>query len=144
MIQKSSILPNYECIKSHLFGMSVTLQSNNNIYLIPSNIANSPIIRKLPIAAGKSANAYQSSDISSQDENNHCNCLDSSTILYASAALGVIHNLSTNKQTFFDQHTDDITAITISMDGKLAATGCCGKYPIIHLWSTIANPMTGN
>eukprot|EP01035_Chromulina_nebulosa_P020489 gene20489-26582_t len=58
------------------------------------------------------------------------------TIVYSTASLGVIHNLQSNQQTFFDKHSNDITAIAISIDGQLAATGCTDKFPTIYIWST--------
>ena len=58
------------------------------------------------------------------------------SLVYASAALGVIHDLATNKQTFFAGHDDDITCICLSNSSLLAATGQMGKTPVIHVWRT--------
>jgi hypothetical protein len=44
-------------------------------------------------------------------------------VVYTAAAVGVVHNISTNQQQFFDGHTDDITCMTLSSDGDLVATG---------------------
>jgi hypothetical protein len=61
-------------------------------------------------------------------------------LVYASAALGVVHDLRTNQQTLFAGHDDDITCITLSNRGELAATGQMGKSPVVHIWSTAPTP----
>jgi hypothetical protein len=44
-------------------------------------------------------------------------------VLYAVAAICVVHELESGKQTFFHGHRDDITAVAVDREGKLAATG---------------------
>ena len=61
-------------------------------------------------------------------------------LVYASAALGVVHDLATNQQTLFAGHDDDITCIALSNRGALAATGQTGKNPVVHLWNTAPTP----
>ena len=51
-------------------------------------------------------------------------------LVYASAALGVVHDVRSNKQRLFAGHSDDISCIALSNDGTLAATG---KWAI---WTT--------
>lgn len=63
------------------------------------------------------------------------------TIVYTSAALGIVHDLANNSQQYFEGHDNDITCITTSSDGTLAATGSMGKKAVIHIWQTI-NPTT--
>ena len=63
-----------------------------------------------------------------------------STLVYASAALGVVHDLATNKQKLFAGHTNDITCITLSNSGSIAATGQTGKDAVVHIWSTASTP----
>ena len=58
------------------------------------------------------------------------------TVVYASAGLGIVHDLASNSQQYFEGHNNDITCITMSSDGTLAATGCMNKKPIIHIWQT--------
>ena len=62
--------------------------------------------------------------------------IDGATVVYATAGMGVVHNLRTNTQLFYDGHKDDITCITISVDGALVATGCMGKDPVVEVWPT--------
>lgn len=84
-------------------------------------------------------------------------------VAYASAGLGVLHDLASNSQTHYNGHTDDITCMALSTDGILAATGwydyndsyirCIrdayidycdnsnGKEPTVHVWDTeISDP----
>ena len=60
--------------------------------------------------------------------------------MYASAALGVVHDLTTNQQTMFAGHDDDITCIALSNRGALVATGQTGKNPVVHIWNTAPTP----
>lgn len=72
-------------------------------------------------------------------------------VVYMTACLGVIHNKSDNTQTFFggnevdmvekvhakdkNNHTDDITSLSISSDRTLACSGQRGSCPTIFVWS---------
>ena len=49
--------------------------------------------------------------------------LDTATVIYAAAGLGVIHDLTANKQSFYNGHSEDVTCLAMSSDGALAATG---------------------
>jgi WD40 repeat protein len=66
-------------------------------------------------------------------------------LVYAAAGVGVVHDLETNTQKIYNGHYDDITCITISGDGRLAGTGCCGKKGdaerdlLIHVWDVTAS-----
>ncbi|CUG89314.1 Hypothetical protein, putative [Bodo saltans] len=55
-------------------------------------------------------------------------------LLFYAGAVAVVHDVTTNTQTFFQEHTDEITALTVSKDGTLAATGDQGKYPCVYVW----------
>lgn len=56
-------------------------------------------------------------------------------LIYSSAALGIVHDLKTNTQAFFDEHTDDISCISLCRQGNLVATGQVGKSPNLKVWS---------
>jgi WD40 repeat protein len=69
---------------------------------------------------------------------------DPNKVVYITAALGVVLDKTNNTQKFFGggdikdttTHNDDIMAIAISPDRKIAATGQVGKNPIICVWNT--------
>lgn len=63
--------------------------------------------------------------------------IDQSALVYTAAALGIVHDLSTNRQSFFSGHTDDVTCLTLSHCRQLAATGEAGRAPVIHVWSAV-------
>ena len=44
-------------------------------------------------------------------------------VCFATAALGVVYDLPTNQQVFFEGHTDDISCLAVARNGALAATG---------------------
>jgi hypothetical protein len=49
-------------------------------------------------------------------------------VLYTAAAVGVIHDIETNRQRFLLGHTDDISALAVDGTGRLAATGALWVY----------------
>lgn len=55
------------------------------------------------------------------------------TLFYA-GAVAVVHDVSLNTQTFFQEHQDEITSLAVSKDGTLVATGDQGKYPCVYVW----------
>lgn len=60
------------------------------------------------------------------------------TILYSSAATVVLHSMSTNTQSFFNGHTDDVTCVALSADGRYAASGQVGRSPVAKVWDVNA------
>lgn len=64
-------------------------------------------------------------------------------LVYSAAALGVIHDLKTNTQFFFDQHTDDITCMSACKPSRLVASGECGKSPVLLIWTYAFNTRGG-
>jgi microtubule-associated protein-like 6 len=55
-------------------------------------------------------------------------------IVYFAGAVAVVHDVTDAKQTFFREHQEEITSMTLSKDGTLAATGDQGKYPSVYIW----------
>lgn len=55
-------------------------------------------------------------------------------MIYATSAIGVVHNVKTNTQSFFEGHTDDVCCISMSLDGHTVATGQVGKNPFVLVW----------
>jgi len=76
-------------------------------------------------------------------------------VVYPAAALGIIHQISTNVQTFFgggmveskaknvsstqNAHTDDILCLHISKDYNYVATGQVGASPVAFIWDMSGN-----
>ena len=61
--------------------------------------------------------------------------LASGEIVYTVAAVAVIFHPEERRQRFFvGQHSDDITALAVSADGTLVATGERGPHPVIYVW----------
>jgi len=65
--------------------------------------------------------------------------LDSDNIVYHAAAVGIVHNIKTGKQRFFNgSHVDDILCLTCHPNKKYIATGDIvsinGEGPIIAIW----------
>jgi len=62
-------------------------------------------------------------------------------VVYASAALGVIYEKRTNSQVFHIHHTSsevsDISALTVSSDGRFAATGDQSSKPRLRVWDAL-------
>jgi WD40 repeat protein len=101
--------------------MSGSVYSGNTLYALASTPAS--------FGSSGAATARSSPDF-----------IDPATVVYAAAGLGVVHNLATNQQLYFDGHTDDVTCITVSQDGQYAATGQMGRAPMVHIWPTDIAP----
>ncbi|CAG9313094.1 unnamed protein product [Blepharisma stoltei] len=71
-------------------------------------------------------------------------------VVYMTAALGVVLDKSNNTQKFFgagnvkqaNGHSDDITALAVTTNRDLVATGEVGQNPKICVWS-VSNPEAG-
>lgn len=63
-------------------------------------------------------------------------------IVYFSAAVGIVHNIASNKQAFFGDgnvktatgHNDDVESLALSPDRNLVVTGQRGPNPSIIVW----------
>ncbi|EAR94225.2 HELP domain protein (macronuclear) [Tetrahymena thermophila SB210] len=62
--------------------------------------------------------------------------LKSGNIVYNAAALGIVMDITSNTQRFFNLHTDDITAIDVHPDSIRVATGQIGAKPSIYVWDS--------
>ena len=56
-------------------------------------------------------------------------------LVYNAAALGIVLDIETNTQKYFNKHNDDITAIDMAPDGFTIATGELGAKPLICVWN---------
>ncbi|KRW98348.1 WD40-repeat-containing domain [Pseudocohnilembus persalinus] len=71
-----------------------------------------------------------------KDMRNNIKYLPNGNIVYNAAALGIVYDIKANEQRYFKEHRDDITALSVSQDTTLAATGETGAKPRIFVWST--------
>ena len=65
--------------------------------------------------------------------------LDDGRLLFASAALGIVHDTATGAQHYYEGHDDDVTAVALHPAGELAATAqiasaWSGTRPWIAVW----------
>lgn len=122
-LSRSNQPPQYDLVRRHVFGVSTTHYSGNMLYVLPGSTRSG----SGTVAGGHAGNVSARSN---------ADFLDPAKILYTSAALGVVHDLSHNRQAFFNMHSDDITCVAVNDDGSLAATGCVGKQAVILVWRT--------
>ncbi|XP_042240211.1 echinoderm microtubule-associated protein-like 6 isoform X2 [Homarus americanus] len=57
-------------------------------------------------------------------------------LVYYVAGVGVVHDITLRKQTFYTGHNNDITSLAMTGDMHLAATGQVGKDAYITVWDT--------
>lgn len=111
---RSAEAPNCELAPVHCFGMACNLHSNNVLYSLSSEHCANP-------------NGHRADP----------DFLDPSVIVYPSAAMGVIHDLSNNNQLFFNEHDHEITTMSMSHCGSYVATGSCGAHKsCIYVWES--------
>ena len=55
-------------------------------------------------------------------------------VVFTAAAVAVIQSVSSGAQQFYNNHTDDITCLTVHYKGKIAATGQMGKPCYALVW----------
>ena len=58
-------------------------------------------------------------------------------LVYPAAATGVVYDPLRHRQRFFTGHDDAITCLAVSPDRRTVATGQCGRYPRVFLWSAV-------
>ena len=58
-------------------------------------------------------------------------------LVFPAAAVGVVMNSATRKQTFFNKHADDVLCLAMHPTGQVAATGQIGSKAPIHVWKTV-------
>lgn len=66
------------------------------------------------------------------------------TVVYAAAALGVVHDIVANTQRFFEGQTLDITCMAVAQSDSLVVTGCCAGStigPNMMVSHCIASPL---
>ena len=68
----------------------------------------------------------------------------SGKVAYYVAATGVVMDPETREQSFFVDHTDDITCMAMHPNGRLLVTGQMGVEPHMLVWEDSAMPNSGN
>ena len=114
--------------RDHVYGLNANLNTGNNIYTLPLAPA-----------------AYSGRGSAIQSRNDLKTISTGSIGVYVSGPVGIIHDLQTHTQVFYEGHIDDITCLDVSNDGEYAATGCVrsvGKVhgAQIHIWYTNLSP----
>jgi hypothetical protein len=115
-VNRSNSLPPYDLVRRHVFGMSATQYSGNALYALPST--------PTTFHTGGAGGGYGAGGggggggVGGGSSRSNPDFIDPACIVYAAAGLGVVHDLSSNKQHFFEGHDDDITCITVSADGE--------------------------
>ena len=56
-------------------------------------------------------------------------------VVFTAAAVAVIQQVESGAQVFYNNHTDDITCLTVHYGGKIAATGQMGKPCYALVWN---------
>lgn len=65
---------------------------------------------------------------------------EGAAIVFPAAAAGIVHDLATNTQSFYLEHTDDIISLIVNENPKfknVVATGQIGANPVIRIWDAL-------
>ena len=61
-------------------------------------------------------------------------------VVFMAAALGVVHHLATNSQTYFRGHDAELRCIALHPNGEFVASGQtvgrCGQLPFVCVWNS--------
>jgi WD40 repeat protein len=71
-----------------------------------------------------------------EDARNNLRYTKNGTVVFHTAAVGVVLNPENNTQTHFFEHTDDILCLAIHPDMQTLATGEIGPNPLICVWDS--------
>uniref|UniRef100_A0A8C8VLX9 EMAP like 5 n=1 Tax=Pelusios castaneus TaxID=367368 RepID=A0A8C8VLX9_9SAUR len=66
---------------------------------------------------------------------------DGADIIYHTASVGILYNVATGSQSFYQEHNDDILCLTVNQHPKfinLVATGQVATAPSIHVWDAMS------
>lgn len=71
-----------------------------------------------------------------QQMRNNVRYNDRDEIVFCTAAIGVVLDRTSKAQRFFQGHSQSISAMSVSRNGKYAATGDIGQAPKVYVWDT--------
>lgn len=152
LVKRSATEPVVDCVREFVFGMGTSIMSGAMINVVPTSATSSSgghVVSSSSSVGGGSSSSNNNISSSSHNNNNNNNYSLArvgsglnTNIVYGAGSLGIVHNLAANTQTFFEGHDSDITCITVSSDGRYAATGCAGKKPYVCVWE-VASPQRG-
>ncbi|CAN0577012.1 unnamed protein product, partial [Laminaria digitata] len=58
-------------------------------------------------------------------------------IVYPAAALGVIYDPRTGRQSYHKGHMSDVISLTVSSCRRFAASGDAANPPRVHVWDAV-------
>lgn len=99
----------------------------------PSNVKTIAIVASSPDARLEleRVHGYQA-----QNASNNARYNSSGKIIYHSAAVGIVYDPASQRQSFFKGHDDDIVALCAHSNGTTFATAQMGKKPKIYAWDS--------
>ncbi|KAM7109602.1 echinoderm microtubule-associated protein-like 5 isoform 5-T5 [Ciconia maguari] len=65
---------------------------------------------------------------------------DGADVIYHTASIGILYNVATGSQSFYQEHNDDILCLTVNQHPKftnIVATGQVATAPSIHVWDAM-------
>jgi hypothetical protein len=123
-----TLLPSSSCLS---LSLSLSLSRREFVFGLKSDLYSTrPIYRYPP-------HFYSNDHHEEEDDESH------DKVIYSTAALGIVHDLTTNTQHTFCGHDDDITCIALAPASLgLVATGQMGRTPFICVWdcSCLSSP----
>ncbi|KAL0245020.1 hypothetical protein GEMRC1_009100 [Eukaryota sp. GEM-RC1] len=82
--------------------------------------------------------------VTTQGIRSHVQFVSDDMLVYPAAGVGVVLSISSNFQSFFRGHNNDISALAVSKDRSLVATGQIGKRARVCIWDPISLKEVGS
>ena len=127
-VKRSASKPREELGLDHAFGLRLDLHSTSPIHCVGGGSISGGAPAR-PSSANSDRRAAMGSREGIQAKAAGC-------LVYCTASIAVVHDLDSNIQGFFLEHDDDVSCVTVSCDGRIAATGQIGKPSYACVWYT--------